>query len=70
MTNQIINPHDNTITLAESWSDLIADFLLNLDRKPSTKETYSKSLKEWVRFVDNEDKISKRRCTGSVRLRS
>jgi len=46
MTNQIINPRDNTITLAESWNDLIADFLLNLDRKPSTKETYKKSEKE------------------------
>lgn len=54
MINQIINPRDNTITLEESWNELIANFLLNLDRKPSTKETYAKSLKEWVRFVDNK----------------
>jgi len=58
MNNQIINPDDNTITLAESWTALISNFILNLDRKPATKETYAKSLKEWVRFVDNEDKIA------------
>jgi len=58
MINQIINPDDNMITLTESWTALISDFILNLDRKPTTKETYAKSLKEWVRFVDNEDKIA------------
>lgn len=57
MINEIINLRDNTITLAESWNDLIKDFILNLDRKEATKETYRKALKEWVRFIENVNKI-------------
>jgi len=44
------------IVLNEPWGNLIKDFILNLDRKENTKLTYQKSLKEWVKFLDIENK--------------
>ncbi len=54
MDNQLIM--NKEIILKDYGSELIDRFIANLDRKDTTKETYRKALKQWLTFLNIQNK--------------
>lgn len=56
MDNLKFHFQEKKVTLDYPWRSLAERFINNLDRKPTTKETYRKSINEWIKFFDNANR--------------